>query len=394
MVRLGDLFNFKNGRSFKKTEWVEAGLPIIRIQNLNNIDAGFNFFDGEYDSAIEVNRKDLLFSWSGTVGSSFGPHIWERDTGVLNQHIFKISFRTDMILKYAYYSLLFITEEIERSVVGAVGLVHVTKKSLNEFKIPAPPIPEQERIVAILDQAFADIELARAKTEQNLKNARELFESYLQQVFSQRGEGWVESELFDHVKFIDYRGKTPKKTDQGLRLITAKNVRMGYLKDNPQEFVAPDSYDDWMTRGIPNKGDVLFTTEAPLANVAQLDTDEKTVFAQRIITMQPDPEVINSTFLKYMLMSQPIQKLIHDKGTGATCTGIKASLLKKIPIIYPSAIREQGEYVDTLDSLTKKVNLLEGLYSEKLNALDELKKSILQKAFSGELTKHKEGVAA
>ena len=130
MVRLGDLFDFKNGRSFKKSEWKSSGLPIIRIQNLNDISAAFNYFQSEYDKAIEVNSGDLLFSWSGTVGSSFGPHIWEREQGVLNQHIFKLNFKTDMVTKYAYFALLFITTEIERSVVGAVGLVHVTKKSL------------------------------------------------------------------------------------------------------------------------------------------------------------------------------------------------------------------------------------------------------------------------
>jgi len=263
----------------------------------------------------------------------------------------------------------------------------ISRKNLGLIEVSTPPIPEQKRIVAILDQVFADIEQARAKTEQNLKNARELFESYLQQVFSQRGEGWVESELFDHIKFIDYRGKTPKKTESGLRLITAKNVRMGYLKPKPAEFVSPDSYDDWMTRGIPKKGDVLFTTEAPLANVAQLDTDDKVVFAQRIITMQPDPLVIDSSFLKYMLMSKPVQQKIHDKGTGATCTGIKASLLKKIVIEYPASLEEQREIVLRLDALTKSVSSLEIIYSNKLNALDELKKSILQKAFSGELTR-------
>lgn len=254
-------------------------------------------------------------------------------------------------------------------------------------KIPLLPINEQKRIVAMLDQAFAEIEKTRANAEQNLKNARELFESYLQQVFSQRGDGWSTSELFDHIQFIDYRGKTPTKTDFGLRLITAKNVRMGYLKPNPAEFVAPESYDAWMTRGIPQKGDVLFTTEAPLANVAQLDTDKKVVFAQRIITMQPDPLVINNTFLKYMLMSSPIQQLIHDKGTGATCTGIKASLLKKIPISYPSKIAEQEEYVLKLDKLDDSVKELEKIYQQKIDSLDELKKSILQKAFSGKLSK-------
>lgn len=286
------------------------------------------------------------------------------------------------------YMLIKIEEEITSSGEGASGQTELSRTKLeNDFFVSYPnSIGEQKRIVAILDQAFSEIEQARVNTEQNLKNARELVESYLQQIFSQRGEGWVSSELSQHIKFIDYRGKTPTKTESGLRLITAKNVRMGYLKRDPEEFVAPDSYDDWMTRGIPQKGDVLFTTEAPLANVAQLDTDEKVVFAQRIITMQPDRSIIDSNFLKYLLMSQPIQRKIHDKGTGATATGIKASLLKKIVIQYPSSINEQLKYVEVLDQLVARVNQLEDLYSDKLKVLDELKKSLLQKAFSGELT--------
>ena len=276
---------------------------------------------------------------------------------------------------------------------GAVGHKRVPKDFIQATQIPLPPIPEQQRIVAILDQAFADIEKARANAEKNLKNARELFDSYLNQVFSQRGEGWVESELFEHTKFIDYRGKTPNKTGEGLRLITAKNVRMGYLKKMPEEFVSPDSYDEWMTRGVPEKGDILFTTEAPLANVAQLDTSEKVVFAQRIITMQPNRSVLDDVFLKYLLMSQPVQERILKKGTGATVTGIKASLLKKILIQFPSTLSEQRRHADTLDILGHKVNRLKSTCEAKLNSLDELKKSLLQKAFSGELTKDK-GIAA
>src|SRR5258708_31606806 len=107
---------------------------------------------------------------------------------------------------------------------------------------------------------------------------------------------------------------------------------MGYLQEAPREFVAPKSYASWMTRGIPQRGDILFTTEAPLANVAQLDTDDKVVFAQRIIIMQPEVTRLDRTFLKYLLLSEPVQKRIHAKGTGATVKGIKASLLKRIEI--------------------------------------------------------------
>ena len=309
----------------------------------------------------------------------------------VNNHAHVIRPKRNKVLdKWLIYYLN--GEDLSDFITG-MTVPKLNQGKLREIPIPLPPIPEQQRIVVILDQAFADIEKARANAEKNLKNARELFDSYLNQVFSQRGEGWVESELFDHVKFIDYRGKTPKKTQEGLRLITAKNVRMGYLKKTPEEFVAAESYDEWMTRGIPEKGDILFTTEAPLANVAQLDTSEKVVFAQRIITMQPNRSVLDDAFLKYLLMSQPVQERILKKGTGATVTGIKASLLKKIIIEYPFQLSEQRRYVNTLDVLDRKVNQLEVVFSKKLESLDELKKSLLHQAFSGELTKT-EGMVA
>ena len=261
----------------------------------------------------------------------------------------------------------------------------ISRSKLGQLQIPVPPLPEQRQIVGILDEAFEGIATAKANAEKNLQNARAVFESHLNAVFTQRGEGWVERTIGEHIRFIDYRGKTPAKIESGLRLITAKNVKMGYLQESPMEFVAPNSYDRWMTRGIPRQGDVLFTTEAPLANVAQLDTDEKVVFAQRIIIMQPDAATLNSTFLRYLLLSQPVQQRIHAKGTGATVKGIKASLLKTIEISFPKSLTEQEKIVSKLDSLATETQRLESIYQQKLAALEELKKSLLHQAFVGAL---------
>ena len=261
----------------------------------------------------------------------------------------------------------------------------ISRSNLGQVAIPVPPLPEQQRIIGILDQAFEGIATAKANAEKNLQNARALFDSHLQSVFTQRGEGWVDTTIGQHIRFIDYRGKTPVKTESGLRLITAKNVKMGYVQETPMEFIAPKNYDSWMTRGIPQMGDVLFTTEAPLANVAQLDTDEKVAFAQRIIIMQPDALKLDSTFLKYLLLSQSVQQRIHAKGTGATVKGIKASLLKTIEISFPKSVAEQRQIVAKLDDLRAETQRLESLYQRKLAALDALKKSLLHKAFAGEL---------
>jgi type I restriction enzyme S subunit len=389
--KLGDYCEVIAGQSPEGKYYNDSGDGFPFYQGKKEF--GSRFIGGPKKWTTKLTKKaragDILMS----VRAPVGPINFSTQDVCIGRGLAAIRPAEKLDKNFLFYYLLSKQDEITGN-EGAV-FASINKSQIEALSFSYFDMNEQKRIVAILDQVFADIEQARAKTEQNLKNAHELFGSYLQQVFSQRGEGWVEAELFDHVKFIDYRGKTPNKTESGLRLITAKNVRMGYVKTAPQEFVAPDSYDDWMTRGIPQKGDVLFTTEAPLANVAQLDTDDKVVFAQRIITMQTNSEVLNSTFLKYMLMSQPLQQRIHDKGTGATCTGIKASLLKKILIVFPASIKAQREYISILDSLTTQVKDLECIYAKKLSLLDELKKSILQKAFTGELTKEEaKGAAA
>ena len=195
-------------------------------------------------------------------------------------------------------------------------------------------------------------------------------------------EDWQISSLEEVVKFIDYRGKTPQKTEYGMRLITAKNVKMGYLQNKPMEFVDPQIYDEWMTRGLPKKGDVLFTTEAPLGNVAQLDTDEKVVFAQRIIVMQPKREVLNSTFLKYMLLSNLMQEKIHEKGTGATVKGIKSQLLKKVKISFPYSLTEQKRIVAILDEAFEGIDRAIANTEKNLANARELLESYLNAIFT------------
>lgn len=198
--------------------------------------------------------------------------------------------------------------------------------------------------------------------------------------------GWKTKSLGEACRFIDYRGRTPEKTESGMRLITAKNVKMGILERAPMEFVHPDTYERWMTRGIPKKGDVLFTTEAPLANIAQLDTDQKVVFAQRIIVLQPADPNLDSTFLKYLLLSDSAQQRIRDKGTGATVQGIKARLLKAITIDYPR-LPEQQRIVRILDDAFGATAIAKANAERNLQNARALFQSHLQSVF----TEHHKG---
>ena len=237
------------------------------------------------------------------------------------------------------------------------------------MRLCAHPSPSKNECVAILDEAFDAIAKATAKADKNLLNSRAVFEAELRSIFSKQSDHWDEAALGEVVRFIDYRGKTPAKTSDGLRLITAKNVKMGRLQDTPREFVAPETYGAWMTRGIPRRGDVLFTTEAPLANVAQLDTNDQVVFAQRIIIMQPVPSRLGGAFLKYLLLSDPVQRRIHAEGTGATVKGIKASLLKLVRISFPVSLAEQAEIVSRFDALDGDTRHLASICQRKLALL-------------------------
>jgi len=167
---------------------------------------------------------------------------------------------------------------------------------------------------------------------------------------------WKEYILEDVIdKFIDYRGKTPKKTPSGIPLVTAKVVKNGTIKE-PNEFISVDDYDDWMTRGFPKIDDVVLTTEAPLGEVA-LIKDANIALAQRIITLRGNPKILFNPFLKYYFQSRQGQYLLQSRASGTTVFGIKSSVLKKLPINLPP-LPEQRAIASVLSSLDDKIDLL------------------------------------
>ena len=161
--------------------------------------------------------------------------------------------------------------------------------------------------------------------------------------------------LGDVCTFIDYRGKTPPKTTRGIPLVTAKIVKNGMIQE-PQEFIAENYYDEWMRRGIPKKGSVVFTTEAPLGEVARIRTDDKLAFAQRIIILEPKIKQLSADYLFYALQDRVLKSKIEARSTGTTVIGIKAAELKKVEIDLPS-LEEQEKIAAILCSLDDKIEL-------------------------------------
>ena len=276
----------------------------------------------------------------------------------------------------------------------------LNKAKLKEIEIVVPPILEQKRIVTILDQAFSDIEQARIKTEQNLKNARELFESYLQQVFSQRGEGWRVSKLKEVTSKIG-SGATPRGgraayKSEGTSLIRSMNVHDRRFKNKDLAFI-DDQQADKLSNVVVENNDVLLNiTGASVARCCLAPEEYLPARVnQHVSIIRVDRTVISPAFLNFVLTSKYYKDQLLGIGeAGSTRQAITKTQIEEFEVSYPESLEEQQNLLSSLYSLEEKTNDIQRIYIEKLLALDELKKSILQKAFSGELTKEKEGAVA
>ncbi|TDU23534.1 type I restriction enzyme S subunit [Chromohalobacter marismortui] len=237
--------------------------------------------------------------------------------------------------------------------------------------------PNDEPASALLDEILAERD--RLKREEGMKTkasgAVNTEEAYLTIPRS-----WVWVRLGNTAKFIDYRGKTPKKLGSGKRLITAKNIRKGYIDKDPEEFISEPYYHTWMTRGFPRVGDTLFTPEAPLGNAANVDLEEEFALAQRAICFQWHVKEI-SPFMLMQILALPFQEQLIFNATGMTANGIKAAKLKEIPVVLPP-LEEQKSIVEKVDELMALCDRLKARLSEAGETRYQLAETVVEQAVS------------
>lgn len=267
-----------------------------------------------------------------------------------------------------YFDSLFTTEQS----------IEALKQTVLQLAVMGKLVPQNP------DDEPASVLLGKIATvKSNLIREERLRTSAAQEISDEskyltQPNGWEWLRLGNLAKFIDYRGKTPNKIESGVRLITAKNIRYGYIDLQPNEFISEAEYDSWMTRGFPNQGDTLFTPEAPLGNAANINIKEKFALAQRAICFQWHSSGI-SDFMLLQILAKPFQLQLIDNATGMTAPGIKASKLKEIPMLIPP-IAEQHRIVAKVDELMKICDQLKDQLQQSQVTQIQLTDALIEKA--------------
>lgn len=363
----------------------ETSYKMIRTTNIRNgrLDLSTTKFVTE-DTYIKWTRRatvepdDVLLTREAPLGEV--GRVREKDTIFLGQRI--MQYRADKKVldpRFLFYS--FCSKELQNQfhAHGGSGSVvdHIRVGDCHKFLIPLPPLDEQKAIAHILGTLDDKIELNQQMNRTLEAIQWTLFKSW----FTENGfpDDWQLLLLEECMEaIIDYRGKTPKKTESGIPLITAKIVKGGRISP-PQEFIAPEDYDSWMRRGIPEHGDVVMTTEAPLGEIAKL-SGKKVALAQRLITLRGKSGLLDNTYLKFLMQSSFVQDQLHARASGSTVLGIKQSELRQITFPVPSFL-EQEQMMAPLKVLEDKIDANE----EESLTLSKMRDALLPKLLSGEI---------
>jgi type I restriction enzyme S subunit len=274
-------------------------------------------------------------------------------------------------------------EQLEAMASGTTVPI-VNKSKFNSIEIVLPPLPEQQRIVTLLDEAFDGIATAKANAEKNLQNARAIFESHLQAVFTQQGVGWQEKTLAE-ISTIFGRGKSRHRPRNEPKLYGGKYpfIQTGDIR-NSGHFITEYSQ-TYSELGLAQsklwpKGTICITIAANIAETGILDFDA--CFPDSVIGVVPNPAEAEVGFVEYLLQSFKVR--IQALGQGSAQANINMGTFENERFPFPG-VAEQRRIVAKLDDLSEETQRLETIYQHKLTALDELKKSLLHRAFSGDL---------
>lgn len=384
-VKLSAIFKIGSSKRVLKSQWQKSGVPFYRGREITKL-SEFGQVDNELFISEELfaeysekygvpSTGDIVITAIGTIGNSYvvqdSDRFYFKDASVL-----WLKRQLDVSSEYINLWLKSPMMKAQLDEGNGATVDTLTIKKLQSLEVDLPPLHEQKRIVAILDKAFAAIDEAKAKTEQNLKNARELFDSYLQQLFSQRGEGWSTHKLSELGTLISGQHIDAKNYNNN-------GVGIGYLT-GPSDFgdLNPivSKWTEYPKRTAVN-GDILITVKGSGVGSVNVMNAEELAISRQLMAIRPKGVVGDILYWFLTLQISYFQSLSN----GAAIPGISRSDVLELELSIPNADAQSSLALE-IKSIREKCTLLENVYFRKLSALDELKRSLLQKAFSGALT--------
>lgn len=288
--------------------------------------------------------------------------------------------------KFLYYFLSSIVDLLNSLGTGAT-FKELSGGKLKEVKIPFPSEPEQKRIVAILDEAFENIAAAKANAEQNQKSARELFESHLQAVFTQRGDGWVEKKLGDVFEIgSSKRIMETEWTSSGVPFYGGKEIvklaKFGSVVSNA--YISDEKYREYASKyDMPRKDDILITARGTIGVGYIVQEGDRFYYKDGNIISMRGITPTNPHFILYAFRSNVVADQFGDL-SGTTVRHLPIEKAKELVLRMPG-FAAQNSVVEAIREIEAETQRLESIYKQKIAALDELKKALLHKAFAGEL---------
>lgn len=395
--RLEDAVEFQRGLTYSKKDEVDFSDNIVlRSNNVDLIKNELDFTELKYiNPAIEVQESKKVKKGSLLICTANGSKSHLGKVALIDDDynyafggfMGQVTPKEKLDSKFLFYLM---TSDNYKKFINELSdganINNLKFSDLGQFEIPLPPLPEQQRIVSILDEAFAAIAKAKANAEQNLKNAKELFESYLQGVFENgKWETKKWGELCDFVRG-PFGGSLKKNVfkESGYVVYEQKHAIHDHF-NQLRYFIDEEKFNE-MKRFEVFPGDIIMSCSGvTLGRVAVVpDGIPKGIINQALLKLTPKKNV-NVHFIKHWLRSSIFQKIIFDYSGGAAIPNVpSAKILKDIKIPCPS-LKEQERIVMEIEIVLNESKRLEGIYQRKIDDLEELKKSILQKAFAGEL---------
>lgn len=290
MARLGDVATYINGYAFKPSDWSDTGLPIIRIQDLTGNSYQANRYNGEYALKYEVNKGDVLISWS----ASLGVYVWQGDKALLNQHIFKVVFdKIEISKSFFVYQVESILEKAASEVHGAT-MKHLTKPVFDALTFYLPSLDEQQKIAAVLDKISGLI----TKHRQQLDKLDELVKSRFIEMFGDVPEE-EKVTIAEICKIItDGTHQPPKFTNTGIPFLFVSNIITNDICYDAEKFISEETYAELIKRTPIEIGDILLSTVGSYGHPAIVKTDRRFCFQRHIAYLKPKSDMVKSEYLR------------------------------------------------------------------------------------------------